>query len=163
MRKIWLPERLLDEMTLLATGAHPNETGGVLIGYDAGNGLVITDITGPGPEAVHAHHAFVPDYAYQDKEISRIYRESGRQHAYLGDWHSHPDGAPALSSRDKRTLRGIANHPPARAFAPIMGILAGGDWWGLTVWRFFPRDLRIGRLFSRYLAMELLREKSDSA
>jgi len=152
---IWIPERLLDEMSVLASNACPNETGGVLLGYDAGNGLVVTAITGPGPKAVHERHAFVPDYDYQDAEIEIIYGKSQRRHTYLGDWHTHPDGGSALSSKDKRTLLRIARHRPARTLAPVMAILASGEPWRLTVWRCFPRDLRRRRFFTRYDEMNL--------
>jgi len=159
--RIWLPEELLDEMTALANRAHPNETGGVLIGYDAGNGLAIAAITGPGPRAVHEPDAFIPDYVYQDGEIERIYRESGRCHTYLGDWHSHPDGGATLSSRDKRTLRRIARHRAARASAPIMGILASDECRGITIWKCFPRDLRAARFFARYERMVVIETKGN--
>lgn len=159
--RIWLPEELLDEMRALATSAHPNETGGVLIGYDAGNGLVVTAITGPGPRAIHEPDAFIPDYVYQDGEIERIYRESGRRHTYLGDWHSHPDGGAALSSRDKRTLRRIARHGPAMVSAPIMGILASDECRGIAIWKCFPRDLRARRFFARYERMVVIETRGD--
>ena len=160
---IWLPERLLDEMGVLAANACPNETGGVLLGYDAGNGLVVTAITGPGPAAIHKRDAFIPDYDCQDTEIERIYRESRRRHTYLGDWHTHPAGGSALSSKDKRTLLAIARHRPARTPAPIMGILAGGEPWRLTVWQCFPRNLRRRRFFARYDELRLRTEQLVTA
>jgi len=153
---IWLPGQLHDEMSILASNAYPNETGGLLIGYDAGNGLVITAITGPGPNAIHKPNTLTPDYAYHDAEIERIYSESGRRHTYLGDWHSHPDGGSMLSSKDKRTLRAIAEYQPARAPSPIMGILDGGPPWRFAAWRHFPRSLRMRRLFDRYEQMILI-------
>lgn len=153
---IWLPEGLREEMSILASNAYPNETGGVLIGYDAGNGLVITEITGPGPDAIHKPHAFTPDYAYHDAEVQRIYNTSARRHTYLGDWHSHPDGRAILSSKDKRTLRTIARCHPARAPAPIMGILARDTPWRFGVWRHLPRSLRMRRFFHRYEEMTLM-------
>ncbi len=153
---IWLPRRLHDEMRDLARRAYPNETGGALIGFDAGNGLVVTALIGPGPQALHEPHAFTPDYEYQDEDIERIYVRSGRCHTYLGDWHSHPGGISALSTKDKRALRVIASHRPARAPAPVMGILANGDPWRLSIWRCFRRHLRAGRLFSRYEEMQIL-------
>ena len=147
---IWLPEALLEEMITLAASTYPEETGGVLTGYDAGNGLVVTGVIGPGSEAIHEAHSYTPDYAYQDAEIERVYRESERCHTYLGDWHTHPDGRATLSRKDKRTLRTIANYRPARAPAPIMGILAGSEHWRLAVWRYLVRDVRARRFFSRY-------------
>ena len=138
---------------MLADSTYPKETGGVLTGYDAGNGLVVTAIVGPGPEAIHEPHSYTPDYAYQDAEVERVYRESDRCHTYLGDWHTHPDGGATLSRRDRRTLRAIADYRPARAPAPVMGILAGNHHWRLAVWRYFPRNLRAHRFFSRYSEM----------
>src|SRR6266853_3687922 len=133
--RIWLPQKLHEEMRELAKRAYPNETGGALIGFDAGNGLVVTAVIGPGPRAVHEPHAFTPDHEYQDAEIERIYASSRRCHTYLGDWHSHPDGSANLSLKDKRALRIIAAHKAARAEAPVMGILAGAKSWRLVVWR----------------------------
>lgn len=159
---IWIPDRLLDELNLLASASFPKETGGVFIGYDAGNGLVVTAITGPGPMAVHVPYAFTPDYNYQDAMIEHIYHESGRCHTYLGDWHTHPVGSTALSSKDRRTLLTIARHRPARIAAPIMGILAGSDPWRLAVWRCFPRDLRSRRFLNRFEELKLCREQLDT-
>lgn len=53
---------------------------------------------------------------------------------YLGDWHTHPNGSPALSRKDLRTLRRIARHPAARISQPVMAVLAGGPAaWHLAV------------------------------
>jgi integrative and conjugative element protein (TIGR02256 family) len=152
---VWLPRKLHDQMRRLAAHACPNETGGALVGFDAGNGLVIEAVIGPGLRAVHELHAFVPDYDYQDAEIARIYARSGRCHAYLGDWHSHPGGSGELSRQDKRTLRAIASHPAARMHSPVMAVLAGGDSWRLTIWRYVPRDVQRGCFFSRCSEMQI--------
>ena len=154
---IWVPQDLLKEICELATRAYPNETGGVLMGYDAGNGIVLTSVIGPGPRARHEPRAFRPDYEYQDAEIQRAYTSSRRCHTYLGDWHSHPHGAEALSWKDKRALRSVSSYQPARAPRPIMGILAGGNPWRLSVWRYHPLNLRGGRYISRYEQMETIR------
>jgi integrative and conjugative element protein (TIGR02256 family) len=153
---IWLPRKLHDAMRELATRAYPSETGGVLMGFDAGNGLVVTELIGPGPRAIHERHTFTPDYQYQDAEIKRIYTDSRRLHTYLGDWHSHPDGSASLSPKDKRALRVIAAHKAARAKAPVMAILAGATSWKLAVWRCVPRSVLQRRYFHRYDKMTLV-------
>jgi integrative and conjugative element protein (TIGR02256 family) len=159
---IWLPRRLHKEIRLLASRTYPNETGGVLVGFDAGNGLVVTAVVGPGPQATHKHDGLVPDYDFHDAEIKRLYVESGRLHTYLGDWHSHPDGPAMLSTRDKRTLKAIAAYREARAPIPIMGILAGARRRSeLTVWRLIPRKLKAGRLFNRYVQMQVIESTSE--
>jgi integrative and conjugative element protein (TIGR02256 family) len=137
-------------MVDLAKAAAPDETGGVLVGYDAGNGLVVEAITGPGPNATHKPHAFEPDHEHQEKEIARIYACSGRRHTYLGDWHSHPGGGVDLSSQDRRTLRAISRHKPARMPEPLMVIVSGIDDWTVAAWRCRPPRLRAGRFTYRY-------------
>ena len=162
MAMIWIPERLREAMIALAGEAYPNETGGVLVGYDAGNGLVVTDITGPGPAAQHEPAAFTPDAAYQEAEVARLYRNSGRLHTYLGDWHSHPDGGATLSAKDKRTLKRISRHKEARMREPVMAILAGKIHWELCAWRCIPPRARAGRLFYRYDAINVVFTAADA-
>lgn len=118
----------------------PLETGGVLVGYwtKPCDEAVVTHVTGPGPRAVHARHGFLPDDEFQEGEIARAYRESGRLHTYLGDWHTHPGADAYLSGRDKRTLRKVAVYPGARASIPLMAVFGGGPEWTLKVWRYEP-------------------------
>ena len=158
---MWLPKELRDEMSMHARIALPNESGGVLMGYDAGNGVVVEAVIGPGPRALHEQAGFVPDYEFQQREISRVYETSGRRHTYLGDWHSHPGGRPMLSRKDKRTLRAIAKHRPARAPNPVMVILIGDEPCELAAWRCLPRRILRGQFRCRYERLEIvLRNKA---
>lgn len=84
------------------------------------NTIHIAAVVGPGPGATHEQHRFVPDHPWQTQRIEEIYIDSGRRTSYLGDWHTHPDGEPRPSIRDKATARLIAEHPPARAPKPIL-------------------------------------------
>lgn len=111
----------------------PKETGGVLMGYWSDNDVVITNLIGPGPKAVHKRRSFTPDDQWQANEIAKIYNESKRVITYLGDWHSHPYGAPELSIKDLVTLFRVARHKPARAPKPVMGILHNNPLWRLDV------------------------------
>src|SRR3989442_1461190 len=90
----WIAKTVLQTMVVEARRRAPNETGGVLLGYwaDAGRQVVITDAVGPGPQAAHRRTSFEPDHEFQEAEIRRLYRGSGRRLAYLGDWHTHPRG-----------------------------------------------------------------------
>ena len=133
MLRLWLA--IANEETLLRETARmaPRETGGVLLGYRAeGGDIVVTDVVGPGSHALHERTRFVPDHAYQDAEIARIYAASGRRHTYLGDWHSHPGGSCALSRTDRRTLRRIAATAEARVPEPLMLIVGGFVTWSLV-------------------------------
>lgn len=137
---VWIARRLVEAMVEEAHRYFPRETGGVLIGYTGAEGdIVVMDVVGPGPRALHGKSFFAPDYQYHDFEIVRNYEESGRIHTYLGDWHTHPEGSTRLSRLDLGTLQRLARAPEARAPAPLMAILGGGSPWRLSVWRFRPQ------------------------
>lgn len=117
------------------------ETGGVLIGYWSQDlkHVVIVHSVGPGPLAVHSRDSFLPDGNFHEKEIARLYDESGRTCTYLGDWHTHPIGGTELSRWDRRTLQVIARSPEARARTPIMAIIDTEEQWKLRIWALYPR------------------------
>ncbi|MNF98083.1 hypothetical protein D3C84_809310 [compost metagenome] len=127
----WVPQRLWDGMTALASEWRPLEVGGVMAGYWNGNSAVITEYVGPGDEATHSPTAFVPDHQFHVREIERIYAESNGRDVYLGDWHSHPSGPTALSRLDKRTLRTIAKDPDAQCLRPMMLLAEDNISWSL--------------------------------
>ena len=141
----------------------PRETGGVLLGYwvhepatpatgapvaaVTGPEVVITSFLGPGPLAIHGLDSFVPNHAFQDREIAKIYEKSSRQVTYLGDWHSHPKGTAALSWKDRRTLRRIACSNGARAPIPLMLVVAAEKLTNSVLW---CTDRRSISRFSRF-------------
>jgi integrative and conjugative element protein (TIGR02256 family) len=133
----WVTGEALESMQAEAQRRSPLETGGILMGYWAENlsCVVIASIVGPGPEAVHKRLSFTPDHVYQEREIERLYFDSGRRVTYLGDWHSHPLGPLRLSVADRLTQLRIGMHRKARAPRALMAILAGGRPWSLGVWQ----------------------------
>jgi integrative and conjugative element protein (TIGR02256 family) len=139
---IWLPAPCLAHMAEQGESSMPKETGGVLMGYWAShNGVVITHIIGPGPNARHGRYSFHPDVEFHDREIARVYRDSGRISTYLGDWHTHPHGGNSMSQRDRKTLMNIACAPEARAATPLMAILSVEKNLSLAVWKWQRKHL----------------------
>lgn len=130
---------------------HPNETGGVLMGYwdAARTGVVIKKTIGPGPHALHGRTFFSPDSNYHESQISVIYEKSGYRWTYLGDWHVHPNASTNMSSADRKTLKNIALYKPARAPQPIMLIIGGkrADY-KLTAYVLSHRGPRLLRSFT---------------
>jgi integrative and conjugative element protein (TIGR02256 family) len=111
----------------------PLENGGILLGWRAREDLVVIDVRGPGPLALHGRHCFLPDHQWQVAEIDRAFEESKGNLDYLGDWHTHPDGVAAMSELDCATLRRIARHVKH----PLMLILAGQkneQVWSARCW-----------------------------
>lgn len=111
-----------------------DETGGMLLGYRNGPDIVVTGSIGPGPRAARTPTSFLPDGPWQEAELARAYADSGRTHTYLGDWHTHPGGIPALSRTDRRTLTRTAAHRPARQPTPLSAILAPDPDGLLAFW-----------------------------
>ena len=136
--EIRVEEEILATIEKIADAHFPNEAGGALMGHinDDRSGIVTMCVIGPGPEATHNRMSFIPDYPYQEAEITRLYNESERTLAYLGDWHSHPNGAASLSGTDKRTLMNIATFPEARITFPIMILFSGRpSRWNVNAWQ----------------------------
>jgi integrative and conjugative element protein (TIGR02256 family) len=119
----------METITDQVADAEPDETGGILLGYEASGSdeVVITHLVGPGPNFEASSSHFDPDGEWQEKEVARIYAESGRHATYLGDWHSHPKGAARPSRKDQRTARSIAEFRDARMPHPLMLIVATNE------------------------------------
>lgn len=117
----------------------------MLLGYWAGVEVVVTDVVGPGPCAVHKPASFSPDHDWQLERLAETYTASGRVVTYLGDWHTHPGGAPAPSARDRRTMRRIRRSGRARQRRPLMVIVGPTPSSTPKVWCLpsgtFPRAL----------------------
>lgn len=127
--RVWFGRDVLVTMRVEAERRFPRETGGILIGYadETTAEIMVTTVVGPGPFARHGRWTFVPDQRYHEREMARLYTESGRIWTYIGDWHSHPAGSLALSVTDRRTLGRIARSKDARISRPIMTVIAGGS------------------------------------
>lgn len=129
--------------------AEPLETGGLLIGFWAGDRVrvVVTAVIGPGSKARHEAGSFGPDQVWQQEAVARLYEESGRRHTYLGDWHNHPHGLPHPSRRDRRVAGLIARSPAARAPEPLMLIIgrvrSGQRRLAVHIWRDYLRRARV--------------------
>jgi proteasome lid subunit RPN8/RPN11 len=93
-RKAANPVLLLSEsahasMIAAATKAHPNETGGILIGVHTNDGhpWVTRSIEIATDDRGH-HHYKIPSGATQPSVHAA--RRTDSRLGYLGDWHSHP-------------------------------------------------------------------------
>ena len=123
--KVWIRQTILDEIFSQGNSHLPKETGGILMGYSVSpKEFVITEIILAGEKAIHNFNSFQPDQEFHVNEIKRIYEESNGMITYLGDWHTHPNSYPYLSSKDKKTIKAIAQYKPARIATPLMLITA---------------------------------------
>jgi integrative and conjugative element protein (TIGR02256 family) len=124
-KTFWIASKAWQAIEILAQAHYPFETGGMLIGYQADDAsVVVTEIIGPGPNAKHTRMSFRPDHDYQQQRLDDLFRHSNGKTTYIGDWHTHPNGFNALSRKDMRVLRRIAETPEAQTEHPVMLVLA---------------------------------------
>lgn len=144
-KTVWVYHPVLKLLTVEASAKAPLETGGILMGYfgQPGNIPVILWATGPGSQAVHRRNYYHPDYEFDESQIATMYKKTGQQITYLGDWHTHPAPSARLSYRDKRTLRRIAVSKSARVGTPLMLVLSYDNQWDATIWQ--------GKLHKNYI------------
>lgn len=143
---LWLAQQAWADMVALASARYPLETGGMLLGYrpEAGD-VVATAIIGPGPKARHRRLRFAPDHAYQQDMLEAHFWRTDGTETYLGDWHTHPNGAAALSWLDKRVLARIARTSSSDTPEPVMVVLAGQDEdWQVCAIRYRSQTRRFG-------------------
>ena len=116
----------LDRVGLLRLGRLPRETGGVLIGYfDVPNRHVYVVDALPAPADSEEHQdAFIRGYAGLRSDLDAIEARTGGQVGYVGEWHSHPDGASvAMSDDDEELLRSVADEVRTDGWPGVMMIV----------------------------------------
>ncbi len=109
--------------------ASKTETGGILIGRDAGVGVLeVTVATGPGPRAVRCRNFFLRDKVFLQRVLDREVARSNGAVEYIGEWHVHPALDAPPSFVDRRSLWRIArrsNYPTNRPVLLIVESLSG--------------------------------------
>jgi integrative and conjugative element protein (TIGR02256 family) len=98
------------------------ETGGILIGYKADCEIVVTNATGPGPNAKHSFFNFSRDIDYCNSSLEQYFYESNGILTYIGEWHTHPYGRPIPSRQDDKELFSIGRTDTYQNNAPLLVI-----------------------------------------
>ena len=121
-----LDRALVEHVSSLRHARLPVETGGVLIGYfDVSRRYVYIVDALPAPrDSDEREDAFIRGFAGLRDEIYRIEARTGGQVGYVGEWHSHPDGAGvAMSDDDSELLQQIADEVRADGQPGVMMIV----------------------------------------
>ena len=121
-----LDHALVEYVSSLRRERLPAETGGVLIGYfDVPHRRVYVVDALPAPDDSHERRdAFVRGFAGLPDAIRDIEARTGSQVSYVGEWHSHPDGAGVgRSDDDSELLRQIAEEVRADGWPGVMMIV----------------------------------------
>ena len=107
------------------------EAGGILIGYRRANHLHIVALTEPHPQDRRSVTSFERISPFHQEQALVLWKQSGGQLDYLGEWHTHPERKPSPSGIDKREWRKLY----FRRLTPLIFIIAGteGYWYGMGV------------------------------
>ena len=113
-----------------ALAAGPHETGGVLIGsYDPdGRIATVTEAT-MKPRDSRAGRTWFQRGVRGLKGVLRLRWSEGQY--YIGEWHSHPGGAPEPSGNDIREMQAISKEIGYQCPKPIM-VIAGTAGGGVV-------------------------------
>lgn len=97
-----MPTRIFRQLQREMSVALPNEAGGILVGYIHYKKRVIyvTHTLPPPPDSVGWPYAFRLGVDDVPEQVRQIRERTGGLIGYVGEWHSHTNGAHQLSRRD---------------------------------------------------------------
>jgi integrative and conjugative element protein (TIGR02256 family) len=144
--------RTLERFAMAESEARaPDETGGILIGRIRDDTLVLTHVTGPGPNAIHRPTLFMRDGHHAQRALEDAAGKSGGAENYVGEWHSHPFPQ-GPSTQDVESMERIGRKPSYACAHPVL-LLCRRERARRRAWKLFafqwnghtllPRRLRI--------------------
>lgn len=125
-------------MRALRKKAAPNETGGVLLGsYDLSRSMLhILDALPAPPDSRQTPTYFVRGAKDLKPRVDRINLRSAGTIHYVGEWHSHPEGAAARpSDDDEDVFAHLVSHLAATGAPYVMTICGDNDTWFRAGWQ----------------------------
>ncbi len=104
--KVWLERAaLVSILTEAQASVDGRETGGLLIGFEVSEGVLVTEAGGPGPNAVRRGDFFLRDLEFAECLLQDAFARTGA--VWVGDWHTHPgygDQPSPIDTRSYKTL-----------------------------------------------------------
>ena len=128
--RIHTDEGVLRKLRDLREAALPNETGGVLLGYSdhLRKSLYVVDTIPSPPDSEEWPDSYLRGCAGLKKAVDDVTRLTAGVVGYLGEWHSHPEGAACKpSQRDEAFLVWLTQHMSLDGMPALMAIVCEGD------------------------------------
>ena len=129
-----LDTELLDTLARMRECRLPNETGGVLLGScDRSRKILYVVDALPSPQdSEERKTSYIRGTEGLSEEVERIVHVTGSNLAYVGEWHSHPDGhGVEPSTHDKRLLNWIRAGMEEVGETGLMCIIGEGKQLGV--------------------------------
>ena len=121
---------VLRRLYSLREAALPNETGGVLVGYadHIHNVLYVVDTIPSPQDSEKWPNSYVRGSVGLKTAVDDIAHRTANVVGYLGEWHSHPDGASCTPSQhDRAFLAWLTQHMSADGMPGILAIVCERD------------------------------------
>lgn len=109
------------------TGTAP-EAGGILLGYRRDPHLHVVAITEPGQHDHQLRFAFFRRDRLHQAAALAFWRRTQATGYYLGEWHTHTEGAPTPSALDQREWSKLMLDSPE---SDLLFLIVGRDDWYL--------------------------------
>lgn len=101
-----------------------NETGGILLGHDNVETIMVTVAGSPGPAATRTPTSFTRDLAHAQELAERAYDVDDS--LWIGEWHTHPCGPAVPSVTDLTTYRTLLTSPEL-GFERVLSVIVMPD------------------------------------
>ena len=103
----------------------PKETGGVLIGsFDMARRIIyVVDATEAPADSQECQNGFLRGLEGLQEEVDDIQMATSGMLGYVGEWHSHPAGNVAPSSRDRNVVRWVEQTLNDEGQVGVVGIV----------------------------------------
>jgi integrative and conjugative element protein (TIGR02256 family) len=126
---IHIDDWILNKLATLRESRLPNETGGVLLGaFDTYNRICyVVDVVSSPPDSTEWPTSYIRGCEGLTAKVDEVKRATLGQINYIGEWHSHPQGAAIRPSDDDfKAYAWLTAHMQAEALPAIM-IIIGDD------------------------------------
>ncbi len=143
-----VPGDVVRSASAIAAEHEPLETGGLVLGrYTARRSvLTVSTLLPPPPDSLHGRTDFVRGVVGLREAIRHARVEDPTVYV-VGEWHTHPGGAPTPSGTDHRHMKGFAWRGLFGCRSPVL-LIVGGDAgpdaaWSATLYRRWSRPLTL--------------------
>ena len=120
---------LLEKLIAKRRDELPNETGGILLGaFDLLNRklYVVDSILSP-TDSEEYPYAYIRGIKGVREQLDKIDRETAGMIQYIGEWHSHPEGASVKPSNDDKLLQKWLTEHMSKSGLPGLMFIVGDD------------------------------------
>lgn len=99
----------LEKIRSLSSASFESETGGILVGFNRGHDILVTDASDAGPNARRSATHFLRDTQHCRQFLRQSFECTGAD--YVGEWHTHIVPLDRLSFGDLGTVARIFVDP----------------------------------------------------